>query len=145
MAKKREEEFGANAVALLADLLSNIGHRSLPKEPTELNVATEQQDRALSRILFNYTLASEAQDTEAEVQEMPAVTSMQAPESQAAARHKQKRKGTSSAASRPIKKKALAKTPETVTTDEGETGSGCFQQTNKRANTQTDKHRNTLC
>ena len=59
------EEFGATAVALSADLLRSIGHRSLPEEPAELNAATERRDRVLSRILSKYASTSEAQETEA--------------------------------------------------------------------------------
>ena len=80
-------------------------------------MATERRDRALNRILSNYTLVSEAvlsQDTEAEaeVQEMAAVISIQGLESQAATRCKCKRKGTLLAASHTSKETATAKTPE---------------------------------
>ena len=150
-----EEKFGATAVALSADLLRSIGHRSLPEEPAELNAATERRDRALSRIVSNYASTSEAQaqDTEADFQETPPVANPQGSESQAANRRKRKRKGASSAASRPTKQKAQPKTPETVTTDEGETCSGCFQtnkQTSKQTNTEIlyviegEKNRNCL-
>ena len=137
MAKKRKKKKEKNSgPPLLPDLLSNIGQRSLHEEPTELNVATERQDRALSRILFNSTSASEAQDTEAESQEMPVVAGTQGSESHAATRRKRKQKGTSSAASHSIKNKVPPKTTEIVATDEGETHSRCFQQTNKQTNTE---------
>ena len=121
-----EDEVSSSAVTLSADLLSSIGHRSLPEELTELSSATERRDRALNRMLCKCSSAAEAvisQDTEAEVQERPAADGMQAFSSQAANTRKRKQKGASSAGSRPVKKKDP---PKTVTSDEGETRSGCF-------------------
>ena len=129
-----EDGVSSSAVTLSANLLSSIGHRSLPEEPTELSSAMERRDRALNRMLCNCCLAAEpviGQDTEAEMQEQPAADGTQASSCQAPNTRKRKRKGASSAGSHPVKKKGLPKTPETVALDEGETYSGCFQ-TNKQ-------------
>ena len=126
---EEQEEFTASAVSLSADLLSSIGHRSLPEEPSELSAATERRDRALSRMLSNSVA-----EAEAEIQESPADDSARE-SSQQVSRGKRKRKGASSAGSRPVKtKKGTPKTPETVGSDEGESGSAAFKQTNEQTN-----------
>ena len=135
-----EDEVSFSAVTLSADLLYSIGHRSLPEEPTELSSATERRDRALNRMLCNCSSATDpvvSQGTGAEVQERPAADGAQGSSNQAANTRKRKRKGASSAGSRPAKKKGPPKTPETVASDEGEGRSGCFQT---KKNKQTNKY-----
>ena len=135
MEGEEEQEFTASAVTLSADLLSSIGHRSFPKEPSELNAATEQRDRALSRMLSNSVAEALARlDAGAEIQELPADDSTRE-SSQKVSRGKRRQKGASSAGSRPINtKKGTPKMPETVASDKGESGSASFKQTNKQTN-----------
>ena len=133
MEGEEEQEFTASAVTLLADLLSSIGHRSFPEEPSELSAATERRDRALSRMLSNSVAEAVARpDAGAEIQELLANDSAQE-SSQQVSHGKRKQKGASSAGSHSIKtKKGTPKTPETVASDKGERGSASFKETNKQ-------------